>query len=81
MTNRDIIKGEAYLDMLKDKARETDELAKENLGLRRKINKAIEYIEKNSYTTLDAIDDINFYIVRLDTCDDLLDILKGVDKE
>ena len=43
--------------------------------------KAIEYIEKNSYTTYETIDDINYFIVRLDTCDDLLNILKGVDKE
>lgn len=45
------------------------------------INKAIEYIEKNSYTTLETIDDINYFIVRLDKCPDLLDILKGSDKE
>lgn len=45
------------------------------------INKAIEYIEKNSYTTLETIDDINYFIVRLDKCHDLLDILKGSDKE
>lgn len=44
-------------------------------------DKAIEYIEKNSYTTFETIDDINYFIVRLDKCADLLDILKGVDKE
>ncbi len=47
----------------------------------KKVDKAIEYIEKNSYTTLETIDDINYFIVRLDKCADLLDILKGVDKE
>jgi hypothetical protein len=35
----EIIKGEAYLDMLKDKARETDELAKDNLELRKEIER------------------------------------------
>ena len=40
-------------------------------------NEAIEYIEKNSYTTIETIDDINYFIVRLDKCVDLLDILKG----
>ena len=47
----------------------------------KKVDRAIEYIEKNSYTTLETIDDINYFIVRLDKCPDLLDILKGVDKE
>lgn len=46
-----------------------------------RIDKAIEYIEKNSYTTIETIDDINYFIVRLDKCPDLLDILKGSDKE
>ena len=45
----------------------------------KKVDKAIEYIEKNSYTTIEAIDDINYFIVRLDKCPDLLDILKGSD--
>lgn len=48
--------------------------------LKDRNNRAIEYIEKNSYTTLETIDDINYFIVRLDKCVDLLDILKGVDK-
>lgn len=47
----------------------------------KKVDKAIEYIEKNSYTTIETIDDINYFIVRLDKCADLLDILKGVDKK
>ena len=47
----------------------------------KKVDRAIEYIEKNSYTTLETIDDINYFIVRLDKCPDLLDILKGVNKE
>ena len=47
----------------------------------KKVDEAIEYIEKNSYTTIEAIDDINYFIVRLDKCVDLLDILKGSDKE
>lgn len=47
----------------------------------KKVDRAIEYIEKNSYTTIETIDDINYFIVRLDKCVDLLDILKGSDKE
>lgn len=47
----------------------------------KKVDRAIEYIEKNSYTTIETIDDINYFIVRLDKCADLLDILKGVDRE
>lgn len=47
----------------------------------KKVDRAIKYIEKNSYTTIETIDDINYFIVRLDKCADLLDILKGVDKE
>lgn len=47
----------------------------------KKVDEAIEYIEKNSYTTIETIDDINYFIVRLDKCPDLLDILKGSDKE
>ena len=56
----------------------SDEVEEE---LQQRIDKAIEYIEKNSYTTIETIDDINYFIVRLDKCTDLLDILKGVDKE
>ena len=58
-----------------------EEKDKEIERLNNIINKAIEYIEKNSYTTFETIDDINYFIVRLDKCYDLLDILKGVDKE
>ena len=57
------------------------ELEMEYADLENIINKAIEYIEKNSYTTIETIDDINYFIVRLDKCVDLLDILKGVDRE
>ena len=76
MNKRDIIRAEAELDMLKDKARETDELAKENLELRRKIDKAIEHIEEHT----ENIDRGKYYEDYVETYD-LLKILKGEDNE
>lgn len=63
------------------KEEEITDLRDEIIDLESKIDESIEYIEKNSYTTFETIDDINYFIVRLDKCPDLLDILKGVDKE
>ena len=68
-----LVQVDDYLDMLKDKAKETDELAKENLQLRTKISKAIEYIEHAQNYAKEKYLYVNG--------DDLLDILKGVDKE
>ena len=72
-----------YLEMIEEIARLTAESTKWESKFydeAKKVDKAIEYIEKNSYTTIETIDDINYFIVRLDKCADLLDILKGVDK-
>lgn len=63
------------------KEEEITDLRDEIIDLESTIDEAIEYIDKNSYTTFETIDDINYFIVRLDKCADLLDILKGSDKE
>ena len=80
--NKEIEKQAKEIERLKEEyvmlQNASDEVEEE---LQQRIDKAIEYIEKNSYTTIETIDDINYFIVRLDKCTDLLDILKGVDKE
>lgn len=43
-----LVQADDYLDMLKDKAKETDELAKENLRLRKKLDTAINVIRKDT---------------------------------
>ena len=76
MNNRDIIRAESELDMIKDKSRETDMLAKENLELRSRINKAIDYINEmclfsDGYASYG--DDLR--------PEHIVDILKGEDNE
>lgn len=76
--------GDCIVDMKKEIGRLTAESTKWESKFydeAKKVDRAIEYIEKNSYTTIETIDDINYFIVRLDKCVDLLDILKGVDRE
>lgn len=75
---------EEYELLNEELEKKNEELVKENERLCNALNeviernsKAIDYIEKNSYTTIETIDDINYFIVRLDKCVDLLDILKG----
>lgn len=78
------IKHPTYLEMQEEIERLTFESTKWESKFydeAKKVDKAIEYIEKNSYTTIETINDINYFIVRLDKCADLLDILKGADKE
>ena len=72
-----IMRAEAELDMIKDKARETDMLAKENLELRSRISKAREYIEENIEGNYFKRYDDDIY----KACNDLKEILKGEDNE
>ena len=58
-----------YLDMLKDKAKETDELAKENLQLRKEIERLNNI--KNDYEQ--RINDVLLYI---ECCDVFYDTKK-----
>ena len=42
-----LVQADDYLDILKDKAKETDKLAKENLRLRKKLDTAINVLRKS----------------------------------
>ena len=80
MSEEEIIKGEAYLDMLKDKARETGELAKENLELRKEIerlNNILDTLEQDmALLNATGIKEIKPKYVF-----DRISTLRGVDKE
>lgn len=79
MTSEEIqqayIRADAELDILKDKAREYDMLAKEYLELRRKINKAVQYIQQKRQNFSGWLE------ISSTQVDELLDILEGVNKE
>ena len=46
-----------------------------------RIEKALKFIDEHAYNVVDTKNDINWYILRLDDTYDLINILKGVDKE